>query len=134
MRVLYALICEEASAREDGRLDARGVFHQLYAPGFPAQQDRMVVAIALEWNGGEQGRRDFRIDLLDPARSPTLTINGHTDVGSREPHSGPPQTRLVMPLDGVVFPSPGTYLFQLHVGGEISDLGPIHLIENPDAG
>src|SRR5690606_8589675 len=92
VRVLYALICEEAAAREDGRVDARGIFHQLFAPGFPAQQDHMVVAVAVEWDEGETGRQEFRIDLLDPSRSPSLTINGHTDVGPREAMSGPPQT------------------------------------------
>ena len=133
MRVLYALICEEAATRPDGRLDARGIFHQLYAPGFPAQQDHMVVAVAIEWHEGEQGRKDFRIDLLDPSRTPTLTINGHTDVGPQEEASGPPQTRLVMPLEGVIFPGEGAYLFQLHLGDQVTDLCPIHLIENPDA-
>lgn len=133
MRVLYALICEEAAAREDGRVDARGIFHQLFAPGFPAQQDHMVVAVAVEWDEGETGRQEFRIDLLDPSRSPSLTINGHTDVGPREAMSGPPQTRLVMPLEGVIFPEAGTYLFRMHVAGREIDLCPIHLIENPDA-
>lgn len=132
MRVLYALICEEAESRPDGRLDAQGIFHQLFAPGFPAQQDQMVVAIAIEWDAGEIGRYDFRIDLLDPSRSPTLTINGHTEVGPQDPQSGPPQTRLVMPLEGVVFPEGGTYMFRLHAAGQEIDVCPIHLVENPD--
>jgi hypothetical protein len=133
VRVLYALICEGAAAREDGRLDASGVFHQLFAPGFPAQQDHMVVAVAIEWDAEEQGRQEFRIDLLDPSRSPSLTINGHTEVGPREELSGPPQTRLIMPLEGVIFPEAGTYVFRLFAGGREIDLCPIHLIENPDA-
>ena len=45
----------------------------------------------------------------------------------------PPQTRLVMPLEGVVFPAAGSYLFQLHVDGEEVPLCPLHLMENPRA-
>lgn len=132
MRVLYALLCEDATARDDGRLDVHGVFHQLFAPGFPAQQDRMVLAVAVAWETAEEGRREFRIDLVDPDSSPTLTINGHTDVAPTADGT-PPQTRLVMPLEGVIFPAAGTYQFELHVDGQVVPLSPLHLTENPDA-
>jgi hypothetical protein len=135
LRVLYAVICEEASARADGRVDMHGVFHQLYAPGFPAQQDQMVLATAIEWNEGELGRQAFRIDLLDPNDTPVLTISGHTDVGPSAGGDAPPQTRLVMPLENVVFPTAGTYVFHLYVGEASTStaLAPLHVIENPDA-
>jgi hypothetical protein len=133
VRVLYAVICEGASDRPDGRMDMHGVFHQLYAPGFPAQQDRMVLAVAVEWEGGEHGRQTFRIDLLDPTRTPSLTINGHTDITPTPPGEAPPQTRLVLPLEGIVFPAAGTYLFQLHVGEQAVPLAPLHLVEHEGA-
>ncbi len=134
MRVLYALICEQAGERHDGRLDAHGIFHQLYAPGFPAKQDEMVFCVGIEWDGDELGRYDFRIDLTDPMGSPAITINGHTEVGERAPGEAPPQTRLVMPLEGVVFPVAGTYTFDLVLSEEERlPLCPIHLVENPGA-
>ena len=133
MRILYALICEEATSREDGRLDAGGVFHQLYAPGFPAQQDSLVLALSIEWNDGETGRKHFRIDLLDPSRSPCMTVNGHTDVSPMPPGEAPPQTRLVLPMENVVFPAAGTYMFELEVDDETVALTPLHIVENPDA-
>ena len=128
MRVLYALLCENATSREDGRLDADGVFHQLFAPGFPAKQDHMMLAVALEWNEGESGKTDFRIDLLDPSRTPAVTVSGHTEVTPTAPGEAPAQTRLVMPLEGIVFPDAGTYLFELHVGEDVRTLCPVHLV------
>jgi hypothetical protein len=133
MRVLYALLCETAAERQDGRLDAEGVFHQLFAPGFPAKQDHMMLAVAVEWNDGESGKRDFRIDLLDPARSPAVTVSGHTEITPTAPGEAPAQTRIVMPLEGIVFPTRGTYLFELHVGEAVTTLCPIHLVENAGA-
>lgn len=133
MRVLYAVICEEAGARQDGRVDLHGVFHQLYAPGFPAQQDHLTLAVVLEWEPGERGDIPFRIDLADPSGAPTLTINGHTEVGDTTDGS-PPQTRLVLPLQELVFPAAGTYRFELERGEERIILAPLHLIENPGAG
>lgn len=130
MRILYALNCEHADARPDGRLDVHGVFHQLYAPGFPAKQDRMVLALAVEWDEEGEGRREFRIDLTDPSGSPCLTISGHTDVSERKRGEAPPQTRLILPMQEVIFPQAGTYFFQLETGGESAKLAPLHLIEN----
>jgi hypothetical protein len=130
LKLLYALLCEDAHIRHDGRLDVHGIFHQLYAPGFPAQQDRMTLAVAVEWAPAERGRIEFAIDLLDASASPVITINGHTDVEDQGDLQGPPQTRLVMPLEGVVFPAEGSFLFQLTVAGEKLPLTPLHLIEN----
>lgn len=134
MRILYALVCEEATNRPDGRLDGHGVFHQLYAPGFPAQQDRMVLAVALEWDEGESGRHDFKIDLLDPSRSPCLTVNGHTDVTPTPAGEAPAQTRLILPLQDIVFPVAGSYLFELQVDERSFPLTPLHLVEAPREG
>lgn len=131
MKVLYALLCEDAQARSDGRMDVHGIFHQLYAPGFPASQDRLVLVVNLEWTDAEAGRNEFRIDLLDPDASPTLTISGHTDVTVRAPGEAPPQTRIVMPLENVVFPAEGTYEFELQVGEERRRIAPLHLIRDP---
>jgi len=133
VRVLYTVLCEDARLREDGRVDLTGVFHHLFAPGFPAQQDRMVLVVNLEWEPGETGKMDFRIDLVDPAGAPTGSITGQTEVGVPAPHQPPQRTCLVMELGGVVFPSPGIYEFELHLRGERTRLGPLHLIEHPEA-
>ena len=133
MKVLYALLCEQAQERHDGRLDVHGVFHQLYAPAFPAQQDRMTLAVAVEWEPHERGKIEFSIELVDPSRSPALSITGHTDVSELAPVQGPPQTRLIMPLDGVVFPAEGTYAFELVIAGERQRVAPLHLIRDSGA-
>lgn len=130
MKVLYALLCEDARERGDGRLDVHGVFHQLYAPGFPAQQGRLTLAVAIEWEPHEQGRIEFAIDLVDPNRAPVISITGHTEVGERQPLMGPPQTRLLMPLENIPFPDEGTYLFELKVGDTRLPLAPLHLIHD----
>jgi hypothetical protein len=132
--VLYALNCEHAEARQDGRLDVHGVFHQLHAPGFPALQDRMVLALAIEWDSEGQGRQDFRIDLVDPSGSPCLTVTGHTDVGAWIDADAPPQTRLILPMEEVVFPAPGTFFFDLRIGDSVTRLAPLHLTGGPAAG
>jgi len=130
MRVLYAVLCEHADERPDGRIDIEGIFHQLYAPGFPAQQDRVTLAVVIEWDAGERGDVHFSIEMLDPSRAPALSIGGHTEVSEQQLDQGPPQTRILMPIDRIVFPAEGTYLFELVVGDERQVIAPLHLIRN----
>lgn len=129
MRILYAVVCEHAEARENGRVDVHGIFHLLYAPGFPARQERMVLAIAVEWGPAERGSIAFGIDLLDASRSPVFSIKGETEVGDPGPLDGPPRTRLILPLPDVVFPAAGVYELELEALGVRLPLGPFHLIE-----
>jgi hypothetical protein len=127
MRVLYALVAEDARLRHDGRLDVHGVHHELHAPGYPAMQERLMFAVALEWDATERGTIDVTIDLLDPDRSPVMTIAGHTEVDDAAAAHRPPRSVLVVPLEDVRFPRPGTYWFELKVGAHVEAVAPLHL-------
>ncbi len=119
MELTLALICEEVRERPDGRLDVSGVFHDLAAPGFPARQDRMTILFVMEWSPEEAGPQVFRADLVDDDERRVLTIEGETDVDARGP--GAARTRLVLPLERVVFPHEGRYRFQLVAGGDVHE-------------
>jgi hypothetical protein len=133
VKFLYAFLCDDADIRPDGRLDAHGIFHQLYAPGFPARQDVLTLVLAVEWEDGEEGDQEFRIDLMDPSRSPVLTVQGNTEVGERREGEAPPMTRLVLPAKNVIFPAAGSYEFQLHIAGREIPCAPLHLLQQTSA-
>jgi len=116
MRLILAVACDEANVRPDGKLDVAGIFNELAAPGFPAAQDRMTVVFVMEWEPHEAGRQPLRADLVDESGTMVLTIQGHTDVEARSADRAPAQTRVVMPLERVVFPRAGRYTFRLRAG------------------
>ncbi|HEX7090664.1 MAG TPA: hypothetical protein VF192_11060 [Longimicrobiales bacterium] len=116
MDLILALACDDARVRPDGKLDIFGVFNELSAPGFPAAQERMTVVFVLQWERHESGRIPLRADLVDEAGRVLLTIQGHTDVDARGHDRAPAQTRVVLPLEEVVFPAPGSYRFELRAG------------------
>lgn len=128
MNLILSLACEEARQRPDGRFDFVGVFDELQAPGFPAAQDRMTVVFVMEWEPDERGRRPFRADLVDETERKILTIEGHTDVSAHGPGARP-RTRLIMPLERVVFPQAGVYRFILHSGGNATPAFTLRLAE-----
>ncbi len=117
MRLLAAVLCDRASVSPDGKLDLSGVFHDLYAPGFPAQQDHLMLVLSLEWDREDEGRHQFRVHVKGPSGRPTLTVDGHADVQRRPPDRPPPRMRLAVPLKDVVFPVPGRYDFEVHAKG-----------------
>ncbi len=133
MKVLYSVIAEDAELRSDGRMDVHGIFHELYARGFPARQDRLALVTTIEWDAAERGAIDFSVNLLDPDRSPVLTINAQTQVEDQYAVHRPARTQMAIPIDDLVFPAAGAYEFQLTVGDVKQPLAPIYLIEDPDA-
>jgi hypothetical protein len=130
MNLTTAALCENARERTDGRLDLLGVFHELNAPGFPAVQERMTAVFVIEWDAEELGEQPLRADLLAPDGRKVLTIEGHTAVAATDP-AVPPQTRLIMPLEKVVFPEPGVYTFELLAGSDVVRTCPLRLIHRP---
>jgi hypothetical protein len=57
--------------------------------------------------------------MLNEVGRKLLTIQGHTDVDERGTDRAPAQTRLVMPLEKVIFPEPGRYRFELLAGSDV---------------
>lgn len=130
MKLTTAALCEHAHERPDGRIDLVGVFHELTAPGFPAMQDAMTAVFVIEWAEDEAGEQPLRADLLAPNGRPVLTIEGHTAVAATGT-GAPPQTRLIMPLEQVVFPEEGVYEFALLAGGDVVRACPLRILHRP---
>ena len=128
MRLILSLACDDAELRPDGKLDIQGVFNELNAPGFPAAQDRMTVVFVMEWERDVSGSVPFRADLVDEDGQKMLTIQGHTEVHAAGA-GAPATTRLVMPLERVVFPHPGAYRFLLSARGQEVEGIPMHVVE-----
>lgn len=129
MELILALACDEARVRPDGKLDVTGIFNELGAPGFPAAQEHMTVVFVIEWDASEAGSQPLRADLVDENGQKVLTIQGETEVERRSPEQPPPQTRVVLPLEKVVFPHPGKYHFEVRAGTEMREALPMFVAE-----
>lgn len=134
MKVLYSVLAEDADLRHDGRMDVHGIFHELYAPGFPARQDRLTLVTTLEWADDERGAIDLAINLLDPDGSPVLTINAQTQVEDQYAVNRPARTAMAIPMEQVIFPRGGAYVFELAVGERREALAGLYLIEEGASG
>lgn len=132
MQLLLAAVCDDAQLNTQGKLDVHGVFNDLYSPGFPAKQDRMVLVLVIEWDREDQGRYQFRVDLEGPDGKPSISLDGHSEVDPRPADRPPPRTRLVMPLEEVVFPQPGPYRFKVTMKGRELPGPSLYLVESDE--
>ena len=122
------LFCRDADSGADGRLNIHGVFNELYAPDFPARQDRMVLAGVIEWQRNVDGRIPFTVELNDPDGMAVFSIEGHTDVDARPRSRAPARTHLILPLENVMFPAPGEYEVHVDVNGTALTGPSMHLM------
>lgn len=133
MELILALMCDEARTTSEGKLDVRGVFNDLFAPGFPARRDEMVLVAGIEWDREDEGRYAFKVDLVEPSGRPILTLDGHTDVDKRSEDRPPARTWLIMPLKDVVFRAPGMHRLTVRVKGKEMTGAALHVIKSAEA-
>lgn len=132
MILRYAAICDHAQPTPEGKLDLHGVYHDLSAPGFPAQQEKLVLVLVLEWDRSDHGRYLFKADLEDDEGKISLTVEGETEVQSPPADQPPARSQLIMPMEGVVFPHAGQYTFRVKVKGEVLNGPGVFLMEIPE--
>ncbi len=128
MELQLAFFCDDAQETPEGKLDVQGVFHDLFAPGFPAEQDRMVLVLVLDWDRTDQGQYNLKAELVGPDGNVVLTVDGHSDVDPRPASRPPARTRLVMPLERAVFPTAGRYHLRVIVKGRRFRGPSLHLV------
>jgi len=132
MHLRFSAVCDDARPTPDGKVDVHGVYHDLSAPGFPAQQDGLVLVLIIEWDRDDQGRYVFKADLEDDEGNISLTVRGETEVHRPAPDQAPARSQLIMPMDRVVFPQAGQYTFRVKVKGKTLEGPGIYLMEVPE--
>ncbi len=132
MHLRFSAVCDDARPTPDGKVDVHGVYHDLSAPGFPAQQDGLVLVLIIEWDRDDQGRHVFKADLEDDEGNISLTVRGETEVHRPAPDQPPSRSQLIMPMDRVVFPKAGQYTFRVKVKGKTLEGPGIYLMEVPE--
>jgi len=133
MDLQYVFLCDAAEEDTNGKLDVKGIFHDLLAPGFPAVQERMVLVLVIEWGTKDQGRYNLKAEMVGPDGAVVLTVDGHSDVDARPAERPPARTRLIVPLEKVVFPRAGKYHLRVIVKGERFRGPSLYLLETEGA-
>ena len=127
MNLVLAIACDAATVRPQGKLDVQGLYNELSAPNFPAAQEQLTVVLVLEWGARDTGEQPIRADLIAPDGEQVVTIQGHTEVELGPDNEVPPQTRMILPLENVVFQHPGRHFMRVQAGTETVEALPLYV-------
>ena len=119
MEVDLALIADAAPIDSSGKLSILGIFDRIGTSSFPAQHPHMVLVLRFIAAVNEAGKHQITIALKDPAGREVVGVDGEMQLGLG-PAGGGSGIRVphVLHLDGLVFPVPGLYAFDVRVDGE----------------
>lgn len=127
MNLVLAIACDKAEVAPDGKLNVEGIYNELSAPDFPAAHPAITVVLVIEWDIRDTGEQPIRADLIDPEGAMVVTIQGHTEVELAPDNEVPPQTRMILPLEDVVFQQPGRYHLRIQAGSHTVESLPLYL-------
>jgi len=118
MEVDLALLADAATIDATGKMNILGVFDRIGVSQFPAQHGRIALVLRLTAGTSEMGPHDMEIRLSDPAGAEVLSLNGEMQLGGGPEVGEGIRVPHVLNLDGLVFPRPGRYSFDVKVDGE----------------
>lgn len=119
MEIDLALLADAATIDGGGKLNILGIFDRLGTNAFPTRHPRLCLVLRFSAGVHEAGKHDVGIVLKAPGGKQLMKIDGEMNLavgpggvanGLLVPH--------ILNLDGLVFPAPGTYAFDVAIDGE----------------
>ena len=116
MEVDLGLLADAATIDVSGKINVLGVFDRISAADFPVQHPHLALVLRFVGGPTDIGSHSLTIRLVTQSGEEVLALDGELQVGPvpgsqgnimRIPH--------VLNLDGVVFPNPGLYSFDVSV-------------------
>jgi len=114
----FGLLADAATVDSAGKLNVLGIFDRIQAHEFPARHGRLALVLRFSAGVAEAGLHDMGIRLRGPGGTELLRLDGKMELGGgpadaeegiKVPH--------ILNLDGMTFPEPGVYFFDIFVDG-----------------
>ena len=119
MEVDLALLADAATIDGSGKLNILGIFDRLGTSSFPTRHPRLSLVLRFSAGVHEVGKHEIAIVLRAPDGHEVVRIDGEMNLsaGPRGVTSGV-LVPHILNMDGLVFPLPGIYAFDVIVDGE----------------
>jgi hypothetical protein len=129
MQVTLLLAADYANVAQGGKLNVMGIFDNIRAHRFPARHAMMHVVIKLAAELGESNEtRTITLKLVDQDGTEIMKMSQNVQVppitGGRRP-----ELNMIMGLQDVKFPEPGTFEFVVLVDKDFKASRAIQLIQ-----
>jgi len=131
MKVLFACVCDHATADASGKLAVTGIFDKIMSPMFPARHQKMflVFRLCLEYEDNEK-KNQLAINLYDADRRSLLTLEAEIEHQRNLPGDFTTLNQLIE-LNDLVLANPGRYTFVLKADGVVAAEVPLAVEQQP---
>jgi len=119
MEVDLALLADAANIDASGKLNILGVFDHLAVASFPTRHPRLSLVLRFSAGVTAVGKHQIAIALKGPDGKEVVRIDGEMHLAPGPSSAG---GAILIPhvlnMDGLIFPVPGRYFFDVHVDGD----------------
>ena len=134
MEVDLALLADAATIDASGKLNILGIFDRLGASTLPTRHPRVTLVLRFAAGVHEVGKHEVEITLKAPDGNRVMRIDGEMHLaGGARAVSGGVLVPHILNMDGLVFPTAGSYAFDVKVDGEHHVTIPLH-VDGPAEG
>lgn len=119
MEVDLALLADAATIDGSGKLNILGIFDRLTTSSFPTRHPRLSLVLRFSAGLQEVGKHEVGIALKAPDGKQLVRIDGEMNLSPGPSGAGGAiLVPHVLNMDGLIFPAPGRYAFDVKVDGE----------------
>jgi len=128
MEIDFGFLADAAAVDSSGKLSVLGIFDRIHAGEFPARHGRVSLVLRFSAGAEDVGSRQIEIRLRGPENQEILRLDGRMDLATGGTVAGD-RVRVphILNLDGIAFPEPGRYYFDISSDGEPLLSIPLHL-------
>ncbi len=131
MDLTLAVCCDAANVSREGKLNLLGIFNSIHAARFPATHPHLSLVLRVEARMGDEGTHPLEIKLVDEDGQQLFQVGGQLQLQGARP--GRPMTaQTVMDINHIQFPRPGTFTFEVFLGGRHLRSVAIHAFQAGD--
>ena len=114
MEVDLALLADAATIDGSGKLNILGIFDRLTTKSFPTRHPRLSLVLRFSAGVQEVGKHEIEILLKAPDGKQLVRIDGEMNLAPGPTIAGGAAiVPHVLNMDGLIFPSPGRYAFDV---------------------
>jgi hypothetical protein len=119
MEVDLALLADAATIDGSGKLNILGIFDRLTTSAFPTRHPRLSLVLRFSAGVQEVGKHEVAITLKEPDGKQLVRIDGEMNLAPGPSGTGGAVlVPHILNMDGLIFPAPGRYAFDVRVDGE----------------
>lgn len=127
MKVTLAVTADYANVTKEGKLNILGIFDTIKATSFPCTHPALILVFKLEAGMTETGRnKKVEVQLMDEDGTKLMSIMTDITIGPVRPGELF-TTGSLLTFQNLVFPKPGTYVFDIFIDNQPREEGRVPL-------